>query len=1472
MKRKNAVIAFLVVLLFCAMFVLTYLVTIPKTPRPSEAPMNVFNAQPTSNVLNGQGASSGNLHPKVDSDLLNATFLNQESYIENGSVRVIVKFSSTQNRIADEANSLGGDFVEAFPEMNLEVLNVPYSALDQLAGLPDVTHVYLDRKIQALDTVSLPLIEPPSEWATVTASYGALTGVGVKIAILDTGIDPTHADFFFPNGTSKILNATDFSDSGHTYDGNGHGTHCASIAAGTGAASGGTYVGVAPNAMLLNAKVLGDGGSGLTSWAVSGVQWAVNQGASILSMSFGAGVSVTDGSDAMSQAVDWATSQGIVCCVAAGNYGPSAESITSPACAKTAITVGSCDSTKTIASTSSRGPTTDYRIKPEVIAPGVNIIAARANNTSLGTPINQYYTRLSGTSMAAPHVSGAVALIKQAHPSWTVQQIKSALVESANVTSVTPESDIASVGNGLIDVANAITVTTFASNATMQFSVSQVYNPMVFNYALTFSPTATFVNVDTCLAFTDLPFPVIYSSNLVVFNCPANTTAAWYGRLNFAGGCMFKPQISIPILAITSSYPPSDSAWTAQQTFTTQANWPRAMVVSGDKLYVADSYVSGNILEFSLPSMTLLRNVSVPETMINSLVISEGNLYAGTTYGFIFQIPLSTFQVQAEAHLPGNLGITDLLVFNSKLYATTYNGLVYRIDTANLNLLTSKSIDADIQAGVVANSNFYFVTEKGNLWKINPSTLTGSKVSLNVTGFGLNSLTAANNYLYAVSNNEPFFPQLFKVTNDLTVLNAPALVTPYGTDSLELAYGNKEIYVIGHIFSNNYTYQADSLFKFDSDTLTAEALLNYNISNPVTTGGWSDKPFLCAEETIVVWKDYVICSYDSGKIGLTRDTSQKTAVPVYISSNVNSTSAGQPCQISTWWSSKAGLSGFIVSTNNTGTWINQTLQSLTGNFASANFSFALSSNNGSTLAWKFYCQDINNLWSDTDVQYFNITSSQYYTLTILPSHLSGTNPSVGQYSYPSATTVNVSINEASTGPYKFQNWLLDGVNKTGKYVLVVMNQNHTVQIQDTFTNDTVPWEKFLPSDVTGSAFPIGNVTTWANSPYHAQTFTVGNTSHTVSSVKLFIYKKGTTTGPLVVSIKATSKGLPVGPDLANATVNLASLSTDYPGTWVTIQLTYPSTPIVLGSKAQYAVVASDPTDTGGNCPYWQTQYKITQFSGGDFYRLKMDTLTWQLVGDADNLFPHMPGLFQILGEHSSQHTIAASAGVNGTISPSGAVTVENGSSRLFTITPDAHFHVVDVLVDGVSVGAVTSYTFTNIQADHTISASFTVDTFAITASAGSGGTINPSGTAYVTYGTYKLYNITANTNYHINSVLVDSVSVGAVNQYNFTNIGANHTIIASFAVDSTPTQPPSGGGDGGGSSTSSISSGSTVTPSPKPNATPTPQPTDTEPQNTLTPTATPNEIVFSAGTIAGVAVGVFVVLIVVAVAFRRFGR
>jgi len=172
-------------------------------------------------------------------------------------------------------------------------------------------------------------------------------------------------------------------------------------------------------------------------------------------------------------------------------------------------------------------------------------------------------------------------------------------------------------------------------------------------------------------------------------------------------------------------------------------------------------------------------------------------------------------------------------------------------------------------------------------------------------------------------------------------------------------------------------------------------------------------------------------------------------------------------------------------------------------------------------------------------------------------------------------------------------------------------------------------------------------------------------------------------------------------------------------------------------------------------------------------------------------------------------TITPTAGAGGALSPGTVQTVDYGTdSATFTVTPDPNYHIVDVLVDGASVGAVTSYKFTNVKANHTIAASFAIDTFTIVPTAGANGSITPDTTQTVAYGGSSAFAIAPAPGYFIKDVLVDGVSVGAVNNYTFNNVTANHTLSASFDKVYTITPGATAGGSITPSTPQNVNAGS----------------------------------------------------------------
>jgi len=204
-----------------------------------------------------------------------------------------------------------------------------------------------------------------------------------------------------------------------------------------------------------------------------------------------------------------------------------------------------------------------------------------------------------------------------------------------------------------------------------------------------------------------------------------------------------------------------------------------------------------------------------------------------------------------------------------------------------------------------------------------------------------------------------------------------------------------------------------------------------------------------------------------------------------------------------------------------------------------------------------------------------------------------------------------------------------------------------------------------------------------------------------------------------------------------------------------------------------------PTGTSTVAPGGSKSYAITPDTGYHVANVLVDSVS---VGAASSYtFTNVttPRTISATFAQNTASTITASAGANGSISPSGGVSVAYNGSQRFTITPNANYQAADVLVDGNSVGRVTSYTFTNVTAPHTISASFELLPYRITASAGANGTITPSGTVYVAQGANKSFTFTPNTGYGVWRRTVDGVE-GSSSSYTFNNVQADHTISVTF--------------------------------------------------------------------------------------------
>jgi len=327
------------------------------------------------------------------------------------------------------SNNLKKDYIpilgEYFHVFNGIALGISYQEVKHLLSLPYVKEIFPNQEIHKLLHESISIIKAPQIWQK------NIRGKGIRIAIIDSGIDYSHDDFGGGFGVGyKVEAGYDFvNHDNDPMDDDGHGTHCAGIAAAKRDNGNDIYEpqlgeiwGVAPDAILYAYKVLDSEGSGYASDAISGIEEAVKAGVDVISISFGG---PGDPNDPACQAVDNAFDAGVVVVVAAGNYGSDEKTIASPGSARKAITVGASNDIDEIAWFSSRGPTTIGTLKPDVVAPGVDICSSQwENSQSEYQCVDNDHISMSGTSMATPHVAGLAALLKEKNPDWLPEDIK----------------------------------------------------------------------------------------------------------------------------------------------------------------------------------------------------------------------------------------------------------------------------------------------------------------------------------------------------------------------------------------------------------------------------------------------------------------------------------------------------------------------------------------------------------------------------------------------------------------------------------------------------------------------------------------------------------------------------------------------------------------------------------------------------------------------------------------------------------------------------------------------------------------------------------------------------------------------------------------------------------------------------------------------------------------------------------------
>ena len=400
-------------------------------------------------------------------------------------VAAVVVQAASSAAAADAVRRVGGTVRTELAIVDGVGATVPVTALPALKAVAGVRAVTPDAAVHVQGSASTDGSDPQSVYtrevgAAALHAAGA-TGQRVRVALVDTGVSPGQdlagrivpvADPSLGSLLGADADCANFSGEPDCTDSYGHGTFLAGLIAGDGTASAGEHVGVAPGAEIVSVKIAGRDGSADVTKVLAAIQWVVSfkdtYDIAVLNLSLGTSSTAPVEFDPLNHAVERAWEAGIVVVVAASNRGPDAATISKPADDPLVLTVGAVDDRGTPAvaddrspSFTGRGPTAHGRAKPDVVAPGVRLVSLRSPGSFVeqhagGAGVDATYRRGTGTSMSAAVVSGAAALVRQAHPEWTPDQVKSALVRTAKGVHST---DPALVGAGLVDASAAIAYT-----------------------------------------------------------------------------------------------------------------------------------------------------------------------------------------------------------------------------------------------------------------------------------------------------------------------------------------------------------------------------------------------------------------------------------------------------------------------------------------------------------------------------------------------------------------------------------------------------------------------------------------------------------------------------------------------------------------------------------------------------------------------------------------------------------------------------------------------------------------------------------------------------------------------------------------------------------------------------------------------------------------------------------------------------
>ncbi|MFH0890107.1 MAG: S8 family serine peptidase [Candidatus Aenigmatarchaeota archaeon] len=858
-----------------------------------------------------------------------------------------------------------GNVKQEFSIIPAIAMDVPKSKLKSLASLGFVKKISIDHKIFALRNNAIPITA--SDVAMNTYGYN---GTNIKIAIIDTGIY-NHSEFQTPNRivlqkcfTLGACPPNNANTSNNATDDYGHGTHVAGIAAGEGSASYGR--GSAPNATIIAIKVLDSSGSGWDSDVISGMQFAVDNGANIISMSLGAYITGDCYDDSgTSLAVDNATNMGVVVVIAAGNNGTFSSSIAAPGCAKTAITVGATAKTDAIASYSSIGPTNDNRTKPDIVVtggsgatcPGTMIISTYPTNLA-----SSGYVCESGTSMATPLVSGIAAMLMEkynaTHGYMPVPGlVKAILLNSVNTSGMstdgyTQRNNV--YGAGRLDAYGVLNNSDNANNYSITQNAQNVHRIHVSSSSL----KVTLVWMENSTTRNNLDLIVGNGTNNFTNPTDANDTVEQVFLQNINNGTWNvyvkgtsvagtqEYFIAYPSTAIFPSFSSNNTGKNSGMQYAPNENYSFGINVNGS---LSVDEVSAVI--FQLNSTNYTKNSADP--VYNN---SAGNFWINLT-----DLSAGAYSYQWFANsTQNNWNATSPLIF---VIAKNYSANLINLTINNTN--NDVSSPYDYMLNITAWKNF----TEGNLTLYRNGSIVGTS-GINQPNETVSLGGGVYNYTVVLEETQNY--SFVNITRMLTVTQTPTGITLLLNGS-----------------AGNYTYDIRTTANFT-------AIVNISGKNVTLTSnmsGWVDQNNVNITENLTILNQigiFNITAYFAGDQNYSYSSQTLFATVVdanapTIHANYTSLDSGIEYYPGRFYTFNVSVqdnnvvSAVILQLNST----NRTAYLYEGSMSegnwSANVTDIAASETGYPIVW--YANDTSNNWNRTDVWYYVINkNSSAYTV------------------------------------------------------------------------------------------------------------------------------------------------------------------------------------------------------------------------------------------------------------------------------------------------------------------------------------------------------------------------------------------------------------------------------------------------------------------------------------------------------------